>query len=357
VVLGLCALAAAYPAWRLVTLPISVVVDFGPLGPETLVRRVRVLRGASAVDALRRVSDVTQSYVCCDPNDVESVGGFACDPENEGWWLYEVNGEYGPVSAHRFILASGDQVRWYYVRRGPQRRASGPPYREAPGLPGVPVVGRISAEGPVPDLPPFRVHKNEAACGRGDKAHPCAAPRQGDALPGAFVWLSGVPRGKAWADPGLPPGLDQRACVFLPHFQVARTGSVLTLRNSDDVLHTVHAYDPSKRTVFNVAQPDRSSRHRLTLDTPGVLDLQCDAGHRWMKAHLAVVDNPYHAVSGEGGDFRLEGVPEGSYTLHAWHHWFGTSERRIRVGKAPLREDFRFDPGRFGIPTDYAGAP
>ena len=115
---GILLLAAAFfPMERAITIPVTVTVDFGPLGRARLVRFVRVWSGSTVVDALRKVSDVTQGTVCCDPRDVESIGGFRCDPKRQGWWLYEVNGAFGTVSARRMILGGGDQVRWFYVYR------------------------------------------------------------------------------------------------------------------------------------------------------------------------------------------------------------------------------------------------
>ena len=79
---------AGLSAWRAATIPVTVTVDFGPLGRARSVRALRVWRGSSVVDALRGVQDVTQGVVCCDPKDVKSIGGFECDFKNKGWWLY-----------------------------------------------------------------------------------------------------------------------------------------------------------------------------------------------------------------------------------------------------------------------------
>ena len=38
-----------------------------------------------------------------------------------------------------------------------------------------------------------------------------------------------------------------------------------------------------------------------------------------MRAVVVVTENPFHAVVDEDGEFRLEGVPAGTYTVVAWH--------------------------------------
>src|SRR4030095_1506445 len=45
--------------------------------------------------------------------------------------------------------------------------------------------------------------------------------------------------------------LDNRNCAFTPHVQVAPMGSELRLKNSDPILHTVHAR-LGNETLFNV---------------------------------------------------------------------------------------------------------
>jgi len=115
---GILLLATAFftVGWAL-TFPVTVTVDFAPLGRASVVRSIRVWKGSTVVDALRKASDVTQGTVCCDPQDVESIGGFRCDPKRQGGWVYEVNGAFGTVSAHRYTLGDGDRVRWFYVDR------------------------------------------------------------------------------------------------------------------------------------------------------------------------------------------------------------------------------------------------
>ncbi len=45
---------------------------------------------------------------------------------------------------------------------------------------------------------------------------------------------------------------------------------------------------------------------------------KCDV-HPWMFAYVGVVDNPYFGVTGKDGIFRISGVPNGKYTIEAYH--------------------------------------
>lgn len=340
---------------------VEIAVDFGPLNKPPVTRTVRVPEGATVLSATRAAADVRTAFVCCDPEDVLSINGVACDPENEGWWLYEYNGLKGPVSAHRLKLFDGDRVRWFYVRKGPLARKRPAAYREAPPAQAGEVRGRVRFSGTLPDLPPFAIHKNADVCaacpGETHKPHPCRPAARGPSLAGAVVWLPDVPAGKGWADFPFPerPILDQKHCVFTPHLIVTRRGAILELRNGDPTLHTVHAYDETQTSVFNVAQAGEGSMGAVTLDRAGVLDLICDAGHRWMKAHVVVVETPYVAVTGADGTFRIDGVPPGTHRINVWHDLFGKRVQTIetRAGEAAVC-DVTFDAREFRVDLRYA---
>ena len=61
------------------------------------------------------------------------------------------------------------------------------------------------------------------------------------------------------------------------------------------------------------------------------LEVTCDL-HPWSKAYVLVFDHPYYAVTGNNGDFSLEGVPAGTYHLRAWHPVLGLVDQTVTVG-------------------------
>ena len=58
--------------------------------------------------------------------------------------------------------------------------------------------------------------------------------------------------------------------------------------------------------------------------------VKCDV-HGWMKAFMAVMPNPFYAVSAENGTYTISGLPPGSYTIVAWHEKYGQQEQQITV--------------------------
>lgn len=147
--------------------------------------------------------------------------------------------------------------------------------------------------------------------------------------------------------------ITQRHCTYEPHVVAMQAGNTLVIRNEDPVLHNVHAYF-GESTAFNKAMegsegkpasPVRlaASSKPSTAEWDGVMKWKCDV-HPWMSAFVAVARNPYFATTGTTGEFRIEGVPPGRYTLAAWHEKYGEalSEVTVEAGKT-AQVSFRFE--------------
>ena len=118
--------------------------------------------------------------------------------------------------------------------------------------------------------------------------------------------------------------------MYRPRVQAAVAGQSLSIRNSDQTLHNVHGYKgPS--TLFNQAEiPGMPAITKKLSETDQVLKFKCDV-HPWMTGYVVVSSNPFFAVTGDDGSFRITGLPPGSYTLEAWHERFGAKTAKITV--------------------------
>ncbi len=130
--------------------------------------------------------------------------------------------------------------------------------------------------------------------------------------------------------PAEPVTIDQRACVYVPRVVGARVGQMLQVRNSDELLHNVHGVSAHGNN-FNISQPKAGIARQLPLSGAEImLPITCDV-HRWMTAFVGVVSHPYFATTGVGGNFTIATVPDGSYTIQAWHERFGVVTQKVRV--------------------------
>ncbi len=151
-----------------------------------------------------------------------------------------------------------------------------------------------------------------------------------------------IANGASAPAPSRPIEVNQEGCMYRPRIQAAVMGQTLLVRTSDPILHNVHGYFGAS-TVFNQAQPPGSRAiERSVGDSAGILKLRCDV-HPWMLAYIVVTNNSLFAISGDDGQFRVEGVPAGDYVLETWHERFGKKASNVHViaGQA-LRVSFHY---------------
>ena len=144
--------------------------------------------------------------------------------------------------------------------------------------------------------------------------------------------------------PKEPAVLDQKGCQYHPHVIAVMVGQPITVKNSDSFLHNVHALSIDT-PAFNFGQPTKDPKGRPVppMKTTERFKVKCDV-HPWMGAHVAVFEHPFFAVSKEDGTFTIPGsLPDGEYTIHAWHEKLGEKEIKVNVagGKAE-GADFSF---------------
>jgi len=132
------------------------------------------------------------------------------------------------------------------------------------------------------------------------------------------VTLEGVPADKAKEFPKRDVLIDQKQCEFHPHISWVEVDSLVAVKNSDPTNHNLHA-KMGDGDVFNVAMPTKDQTIEKKLKEPGIVTLQCDAGHAWMSGYIFVMEHPYIAITDEKGAFSIEGVPPGKYKLKFWH--------------------------------------
>ena len=165
----------------------------------------------------------------------------------------------------------------------------------------------------------------------------------------ANVWVhvvAGAPDSRA---PANAPAVtvDQKECSYHPRVQAALIGQTLIATNSDATLHNVHGYQGTT-TIFNLAQVNAQAKPiNQPLEKEGITKLKCDV-HTWMRGYIGVNKNPYQAVTGESGSFKID-LPPGSYTVEAWHEKLGVKSAQITVeaGK-PAKLVFAYDGSEKG---------
>jgi hypothetical protein len=120
-------------------------------------------------------------------------------------------------------------------------------------------------------------------------------------------------------------------------------GQDLSVKNSDGFLHNVHSL-AVENPAFNFGQPNKNPGQKVP-EQPKITEtfrVKCDV-HPWMSAYIGVFEHPFHAVSDEDGKYTIKGtLPDGEYTLVAWHEKFGEKEEQITIKDGKAEKNFAF---------------
>jgi plastocyanin len=128
------------------------------------------------------------------------------------------------------------------------------------------------------------------------------------------------------------PVLDQVGCQYTPYVMGVQVGQKFDVQNSDPLLHNVHSMPKVAGKERNVGQPVKGMKHEFVFEKPEVLvQFKCDV-HPWMFAYVGVVDHPYFAITDKDGNFKISGLPAGTYTVEAFHRKAGTATEKLTVG-------------------------
>lgn len=200
---------------------------------------------------------------------------------------------------------------------------------------GLAVTGNVKIKGDIPKRKKIRMDadpKCAALHAEPPLTEEVVADAQGN-VQWAFVYVKKGLEGKKFEVPKTPAVLDQKGCQYHPHVLGIMVGQDLLVRNSDDLLHNVHAL-PFNNREFNFGQPQKGMEEKKQFTTPEVMvKVKCDI-HPWMSAWVGVLEHPFHAVTGPDGNFKIEGLPAGKYTIEVWHEKYKAVSQEVEVKAA-----------------------
>lgn len=138
--------------------------------------------------------------------------------------------------------------------------------------------------------------------------------------------------GKTFPAPTQHPVIDQKGLVFQPHVTAVQVGTTVDFLNSDSVAHNVFwtSVGGNKKLNHNLGTWPKGERKSFKFDTAGAVPILCNV-HPEMSAYLVVVPTPYFATSDQAGNYKIENVPDGSYTVVAWHEGSKNQSKPVSV--------------------------
>ena len=138
--------------------------------------------------------------------------------------------------------------------------------------------------------------------------------------------------GKTFPAPAQHITIDQKGLMFVPHIAVVQQGATVEFLNSDSVAHNVFwpSISGNKKLGHNLGTWPQGQKQSFKFDNPGIVSLLCNV-HPDMSGYLIVSPTPYFAQTDKSGEFKIENVPDGAYTVTAWNEGAKSKSNPVKV--------------------------
>ena len=114
-----------------------------------------------------------------------------------------------------------------------------------------------------------------------------------------------------------------------------RSGSTINIFSKDHAVHEATFYrEGASEPLIRVHTVDDGqvvpSEH--IANAPGIVEVRCPE-HPFARGWVAVFDHPYYAVTDGAGEFTIDSLPPGTYTVKIWQERLGKPvEQRVVIG-------------------------
>lgn len=154
---------------------------------------------------------------------------------------------------------------------------------------------------------------------------------------GAVVYVDAI-SGKTFPPPTQTPFMDQKSLAFDPHLLVVQAGTTVEFQNDDNVQHNVFwpSVGGNKKAAHNMGTWPKGEKRPYKFDQSGVVALLCNV-HSEMSGFIVVSPTPYFAQTDANGNYKIDNVPDGKYSVVAWHEGMKPQTKAVDVvgtGKA-----------------------
>ena len=206
------------------------------------------------------------------------------------------------------------------------------------------LTGRFVLDGSVPPPARLNINKDENVCGKHDLVDEglLVGPEGGLKNVLIYVITKKVPVNpdyEATATDTLR--FDNKNCRFEPHILPLRlTAELWNCTIPDPIGHNSN-YTPLGDEGGNpLLSSDGSATHQFKKSQNLPVPVTCSI-HSWMKGYVLPRDNPYFAVTGEDGSFKIEKLPAGKLEFQIWQESVGGLAARPEWKKGRIKLEIK----------------
>jgi plastocyanin len=127
---------------------------------------------------------------------------------------------------------------------------------------------------------------------------------------------------------------------FLPSTLLVDPGTVVRIENRDRIYH--NAFSVASNAPFDVGGIAPGKSASVHFDRSGVVKVFCEF-HRHEGATIVVAPAKSRTHPSADGDYRIGGLPDGTYRVTSWHPAYGTMSKLVAIaGHDEVTVDFRY---------------
>ncbi|HEX4797389.1 MAG TPA: hypothetical protein VH370_26580 [Humisphaera sp.] len=131
------------------------------------------------------------------------------------------------------------------------------------------------------------------------------------------VYLESPEANRPMNVPAARMAVSQKGAKFSPALLIICAGQTVDFPNDEDrpIEHNVFSNAPAKRFDLGLYRPGESKS--VVFDKPGAVFLYCSI-HRYMDGVIYVAPTPYFSKVEPNGNYKIENVPAGFWTVKTW---------------------------------------
>ena len=99
-------------------------------------------------------------------------------------------------------------------------------------------------------------------------------------------------------------------------------------------------FSTNKLNPFDLGRYKKKKSKSVQFNNLGQQKIYCNI-HQKMIADIIILENKYFSMTDKTGQYKIQNIPEGTYTVNVWHIYGGSTKQKITVSNKNLIQNFK----------------